>query len=95
MPSDQWSLIHREAWTFEFGKWTFHECNLKQLLVLKALRVGRRVHQSTSQTPPTRGRSMYAIQNNTSFFGLYELVNECTSPPVKNAFNVRQTGKWL
>ena len=31
-------------------------CNLEQLLIFKALQVGRRVHQSTIQTPPTRGR---------------------------------------
>ena len=97
--------------------WTFHRCNLEQLLVLKALQVGGRVHQSTSQTPPTcgrsmyaiqnissfralrvgqrvhqstsrtppmRGQSMYAIQNNSLFLGLYESVNECTSPLVKH-----------
>ena len=64
--------------------WTFQGCNLKQLLLFKALRVGRQVHQSTSQTPPTHGRSMYAIQNNSSFLGLNELVNECTSPPVEH-----------
>ena len=27
---------------------------------------------------------MYAIQNNSLFLGLYELVEECTSPPVQH-----------
>ena len=53
-------------------------------LVFKALWVGRQVHQSTSRTPPTHGRSMYAIQNNSLFLGLYESVEECTSPLVKH-----------
>ena len=39
--------------------------NLEQLFVFKALWVGPKMHQSTSQTPPTHGRSMYAIQNNS------------------------------
>ena len=97
--------------------WTFHGCNLEQVLVLslcesvnectsplvkhlpcvddqctqskttpcfRALRVGQWVHKSTSQTPPTRGRSMYAIQNKSSFLGLSDLVDECTSPPFKD-----------
>ena len=54
----------------------------EQLLVFKALRVGRRVHQSTSRTPPTCGQSMYAIQNNSLFLGLSESVHECTGAPV-------------
>ena len=57
--------------------WTFHRCNLEQLLVFKALQIGQRLHQSTSQTPPTCGRFMYAIQ----IIGLYELVDKCPSPP--------------
>ena len=60
--------------------WTFHGCDLEQLLVFKALRVGQGVHQSNSQTPPTSGRSTFAIQNNSLFLGLYVSVNECTSP---------------
>ena len=64
--------------------WTIHGCNLEQLLVFKALRVGWQVHQSANRTPPTRGRSMYAIQNNFSFLGLYKMVDKCTSPPVKH-----------
>ena len=64
--------------------WTIHGCNLEQLLVFKALWVGWRGHQSTSRTPPTHGRSRYVIQNNSLFLGLYELVNECTNPPVEH-----------
>ena len=93
--------------------WTFHGCNLEQILFLRlyesvdectsplvkhlprvddpfmqsrttplfrALQVGRRVHQSTSRTPPTHGQSMYAIQNNSSFLRHFELVDERTSP---------------
>ena len=45
---------------------------------------GQRVHQFTSQTAPTRGRSMYAVQNNSLFLGLYELVDKCTSPLVEH-----------
>ena len=37
--------------------WTIHVGNSKQLLVFRALRVGRRVHQSTSGTPGMRGWS--------------------------------------
>ena len=59
--------------------WTIHGCNLEQLLVFKAIRVGWRVHQSTSQTPPTHGRSMYEIQNNSSFL---ESTSWLTSAPV-------------
>ena len=69
--------------------WTFHGCNLEQLLVFKALQVGSRVHQSTSQTPPTRRRSMYVIQNNSLFLGLYESVDECTSPLVEHLPRVK------
>ena len=54
------------------------------LSIFKALWVGQRVHQSTSRTPPTGGRSMYAIQNNSFFLGLYELVDECTSSLVEH-----------
>ena len=50
--------------------WTIYVCNTEQLLVFRALRVGRRMHRSTSQTPPTHGQSMYAIQNNSSFLAL-------------------------
>ena len=53
-------------------------------LFLRVKRVDWRVHQSTNRTPPTHGRSMYAIQNNSSFWGLYELVDECTCPLVKH-----------
>ena len=62
--------------------WTIHGCNLEKLLVFKAIQVGWQVHQSTSRLPPTRGPSMFAIQNNYLFLGLYDLVDECTSPPV-------------
>ena len=34
------------------------------------------MHQSTSWTPPTCGQSIYAIQNNSLFLGLYEAVTE-------------------
>ena len=64
--------------------WTFYGCNLEQLLVFQALRVSRQVHQSTSWTPPMRGQSMYAIQNNFSYLGLYKLVDECTRPSVEH-----------
>ena len=64
--------------------WTFHGCNLEQLLVFKALRVDQRVHQSTSHAPQTRGQSMYAVQNNSLFLGLYESVDECTSQLVEH-----------
>ena len=64
--------------------WTIHGYNLEQLLVFKALWVGWRVHQSTSWTPLLRGQSMYAIQNSSLFLGLYELVDECTCPPVEH-----------
>ena len=52
----------------------------RKIPFFRALRVGRRVHQSTSWTPPTHGRSMYAIQKNSLFLGLYKLVDKCTSP---------------
>ena len=39
------------------------------------------VHQSNTSHPWT---SIYAIQNNSLFLGLSELVNECTSPPVEH-----------
>ena len=66
----------------EFG----HKCSSPPVehLPRMDLRVCRRVHQSTSQTPPTRGRSMFAIQDNSLFLGLYESVIECTSPLVKH-----------
>ena len=64
--------------------WTFHGCNLKQLLVFKSVRVGWRVHQSTSQTSPTCGPSTGAFWNNSLILRLYESVDECTSPLVKN-----------
>ena len=53
---------HAMPWTFHpchAMPWTFQGCNLEQLLVFKALRVSQQVHQSTSRTPPTHGRSMY------------------------------------
>ena len=34
--------------------WTIPVCNAEQLLIFRALPVGRRVHQSTSQRPSTR-----------------------------------------
>ena len=52
--------------------------------LFRALRVGRRVHQSTCRTPPTRGQFMYASQNNSLFLGLCKFVDECTSPPFKH-----------
>ena len=45
-----------------------HVCNPEQLLVFRALRLGRRVHKSTSWTPPTHGRSLNAIENNSFVF---------------------------
>ena len=45
----------------------------------RALRVGRWVHQFTSITSPMRGRSIYAIQNNSSFYGS---MSWSTSAPV-------------
>ena len=72
-----YELVHQSITTHV---WTFHGCDLEQLLVFKSLRVGQGVHQSNSQTPPTSGRSTFAIQNNSLFLGLYVSVNECTSP---------------
>ena len=48
------------------------------------LRVGPQMHQSTSQTPPTHGPSTGKIWNNSSFLRVYESVDKCTSPLVKN-----------
>ena len=53
--------------------WTIHGCNLEQLLIFKSLQVGWQMQQSTSQTPPTRGQSMYAIQDNSLFLGLFRV----------------------
>ena len=50
-------------------KKNFFQCIPPKLLIFRALRLGRQVHQSTRQTPPTRGRCMYAIRNNSSFQG--------------------------
>ena len=58
--------------------------NPEQLLVFKALRVGLKMHQSTSQTPPTHWPSTGAIWNNSSFLRLYESFDECTSPLVEH-----------
>ena len=49
--------------------WTINGCNLEQLHEFKTLLVSWWVHQSTSQTPSTRGWFMYAIQNNSYFQG--------------------------
>ena len=56
--------------------WPIQGCNPEQLLIFKALRVGWWVHQSTSRTPPTCGRSIYAIQNNSLFLGLVRVIDE-------------------
>ena len=60
-----------------------HESNPDKLLIFKVLWIVPRVHQSTSQIHPTRGRFLGAIRNNFWLLRLHELVHECTSPPVK------------
>ena len=69
-----------------------HVCNPEQLLIFRALRVGQGVHQSTRQTPPTRGQCMYAIRNNSSFLGLFQAGRQDSSefPRVDNS--CRQSG---
>ena len=58
--------------------------NPERILVLKALRVGPKMHQSTSPSPPRRGPSTDATLNNSLFLRLYESVHKCTSPLVKH-----------
>ena len=54
----------------------------ERFLIIRALRVGPQMHQSTSQTPPMCGPSTGAIWNNSLFLRLNELVKMCTSPLV-------------
>ena len=60
--------------------------------VFRALQVGWLVHQSTRQTPPTRGRSMYAIRNNSLSLGLFRVSwqDSSESPRVDDPW--RQSG---
>ena len=67
-PKDSQSLKILDIWLREVGQ--------KDVLLVP--------QKATSQTPPTCGRSMYAIQNNFLFLGLYELVEKCKGPPVEH-----------
>ena len=75
---------HQISWPMRIGKQKRKKFNPERLLVLKALWVRPQVHQCTSWTPPMHEPSTGAIWINSSCLGLYESVDECTSPPVKH-----------
>ena len=79
--------------------WTIQWRNPEHLLIFRALRVCPQVHQSTSQTHPTCGRSMGAIRNNALLLRLYKSVHKWTSqtPPTRkqSLFLTKTTDPFL
>ena len=72
--NDKYSLkqsVNQLIFFLSFVGPKMHQSNTSHAWTI--LRVGWQLHQSTSQTPPTRCQSMYAIQIKSLFLGLFQV----------------------